>query len=73
MLVKVAVVAKPFLVKFTVYEVLALNPFNTIVPVDELQLVGFVEVVEVISGVGFMVTVTLPAVDVQVPKVAVTL
>ena len=65
--------AKPFLVKFTVYEVLALNPFNTIVPVDELQLVGFVEVVEVISGVGFMVTVTLPAVDVQVPKVAVTL
>ena len=73
MLVKVAVVAIPFLVKFTVYEVLALNPFNTIVPVDELQLVGFVEVVEVISGVGFMVIVTLPAVDVQVPKVAVTL
>jgi hypothetical protein len=57
----------------TVYVVLAANPFNTMVPVDEAHCVGLVKLELLITGVGFTTTGTPPGSDGQFPVVAVAI
>ena len=56
-----------------VYEVLGNNPFNKMLPVAVAQLLGLVLLLLVMTGVALINTEVVPAADVQLFNVAVTL
>jgi hypothetical protein len=63
----------PSLVYETAYDVVFDKPFNTMVPVAVLHVVGLVLLLVVIIGVGFTVTRVVPATELQVAVEAITL